>query len=60
MPAMSVLTIDSKQLVTHFNMLPVKSNQKFPNELVLFSTFILLYPLLRWASLKFLFWRSTH
>jgi len=55
MPAMSVLTIDSKQLVTHFNMLPVKSNQKFPNELVLFSTFILLYPLLRWASLKFLF-----
>lgn len=55
MPAMSVLTIDAKQLVTHFSMLPVKSNRKFPNELVLFSTIILLYPLLRWTFLKFLF-----
>lgn len=55
MPAMSVLTIDSKQLVTYFNMLPVKSNQKFPNELLLFSTINLLYPLLRWTFLKFLF-----
>lgn len=52
---MSVLTIGSKQLVTHFNMLPVKSNQKCPKKLVLFSTIILLYPLLRWTFLNFLF-----
>lgn len=38
MPAMSVLTIGSRQLVTQFNMLLVKSNWKFRNELVLFST----------------------
>lgn len=38
MPAISVLTIDSRWLVTQFNMLLIKINQKFPNELVLFST----------------------
>lgn len=44
MPAMSVLTIGSRQLVTQFNTLLVKSNQKFSNELVLFSTTLCLYP----------------
>lgn len=43
MPAMSVLTIDSRQLVTQFNMLLIKINQKFPNELVLFSTTLSIY-----------------
>lgn len=34
-------------------MLLVKSNWKFPNDLVLFSTIILVYPLLSWTSLNF-------